>query len=172
MTKLETNINFKHQDLLDHLKSGQCDVFIHGANCFHTMGSGVAGALVDYTGGGVLKVDREQSEYGDINKLGSYTLYTHENGLKIYNLYTQYTFNNKGVKVHWRSVEEGLCDIISINKGSRVSIPLIGCGLAGGEPRNLVEIITYIGDLLEFYEVSLTIISNNAEQLSQIKEML
>lgn len=139
-------------NIIDHAENGLFDVIVHGCNCFHTMGSGIAGALNQYTAGELLKVDMENSEYGDINKLGTYTVLKDfqflGNKVDIYNLYSQYDFGRPkpAVHVYWQGVYGGLFNIIKSNKGRRIAIPLIGCGLANGKKQDLLDCIEAINN--------------------------
>ena len=59
-------------DLIKLAEEGKFDVIIHGCNCFHAMGGGIAKQLADKYPQ-VEEVDR-QTTFGDRNKLGSYSL--------------------------------------------------------------------------------------------------
>ena len=64
----------------------------HGCNCFHTMKAGVAGQLTKAFPK-ILEADKLQTEWGDVTKLGSYSVYekyfrTHK--AYCFNLYTQF----------------------------------------------------------------------------------
>jgi len=120
-------------NILDYI--GSADYIIHGCNCYHTMGSGVAKALNDFSGGRLLVADKK-TKYGDINKLSSYSKVVGHK-LTIYNLYSQHSYGRNGIYVHWKSVKRGLHNIFNeLPDESTVLIPPIGCGLAGGERKD------------------------------------
>jgi len=149
------DIQYVEGDLVEMIKSGECDAAAHGCNCFHTMGAGIAKALKDLTEYDTLAADME-TPYGDINKLGSFSIgyYTkNSTNVPIYNLYTQYTMASPGcVAVHWESVFDGLMNIIGLmESGQTLAIPYIGCGLAGGQEQDLIDIV----ELLNKFESEL-----------------
>lgn len=131
-------------NLLDLFDAGEFNVIAHGCNCFCTMGSGIA-AQIRQRYPRAYEVDNIYSgNPGDINKLGGFTKcardLTIDSGM-IYNLYTQYEFG--GDKVHLNYDALALC-LYKLNfeqKGKRVGLPMIGCGLAGGDPVIVKEII-------------------------------
>lgn len=49
----------------------QGNIIAHGCNCFHTMGSGVAGQLARAYPK-ILEIDKTTTEYGSRDKLGRY----------------------------------------------------------------------------------------------------
>lgn len=93
-------------DIISELESGRYDAVAHGCNCMGVMGAGVAKVLNEYTGGELLRVDM-QTDLGDINKLGQFSV-LRDAPIPIYNLYTQFAPIQKGqnVVVHWDSVAE------------------------------------------------------------------
>jgi hypothetical protein len=144
------DIQYVEGDLVEMIKSGECDAAAHGCNCFHTMGAGIARALKDLTECDTLAADME-TPYGDINKLGSFSIgyyTTAEKKIPIYNLYTQYTMASPGcVAVHWDSVFEGLIKVVSaMRSGSTLAIPYIGCGLAGGEEQDFIDVVESLNE--------------------------
>ena len=83
-------------DLIKLAEEGEFDVIIHGCNCFHAMGGGIAKQLADKYPE-VEEADK-QSEFGDPEKLGSYSVasifgtdYIHK--FIVINAYTQYSFS-------------------------------------------------------------------------------
>lgn len=129
-------------NLLDLFDASEFDVIAHGCNCFHTMGSGIAVQIRDRYAG-AYAVDVEYTEYGDINKLGGFTYcYPFENSKKkLYNLYTQFGFGSDRVYVNYDALSLSLYKVNELEKGRKIGLPLIGCGLAGGDPLILEKII-------------------------------
>ena len=78
-------------DIIEMGQEGKIDVLIHGCNCFHTMGAGIAL--------GIKKTFPEAYEadlrtpYRHASKLGDFSQATTENGLVIINAYTQFSPN-------------------------------------------------------------------------------
>lgn len=123
------------------------DVLIHQANCFHTMGGGIASAIklrfpevyeADLTTG-----------YGDRNKLGGYSLAnTSKSGsIKyVYNLYSQFNYGAEKRQTDYEAFYRGMekIRVISVPEDGKflsIGIPyMIGCGLAGGNWK-IIEIM-------------------------------
>lgn len=147
-------------DLIKMAQAGHFDVIAHGANCFHTMGSGIAPLMNKLTNGELLRADK-QTPYGDINKMGStsHVVTTLEipfsftqgqqnrypKDLYVFNLYTQYVFGdrpNGEVYVHWDSFLWSMLHMIDTFEDPyplQFGIPLIGCGLAGGKEEDFFK---------------------------------
>lgn len=137
-------------NLIELAKAGKYNAIVHGCNCYHTMGAGIARQIAKEWPEAVI-ADMGTTR-GDINKLGSYSycMTTNAKGddLFIFNAYTQFNYGNDGVYVHWESVEKALYDICQnmtlIMKGQgpvKLAIPAIGCGLAGGDINMLKAIL-------------------------------
>ena len=137
---------------VDITKDCNLDVIIHQCNCFHVMGGGVAFALANKWPE-VYQADLCTIK-GDKKKLGTYSCACigndkdHEE-LFVFNLYSQYTFGGD-FETDYQAMKKGLIDIFEYLKRSdpighdvwNVGIPyMIGCGLAGGDPVEVVNII-------------------------------
>lgn len=140
-------------NLLDLFDSGVFDAIAHGANCFHTMGSGIAGQIAQRYPGAV-QADIQHHSRGDEYSLGKYSTFEN-NGRFIFNLYTQYrpgrenpdrlyrnigiafqTLNNDSMpKVHLR-----ILDV----ENPVVGIPMIGSGIARGDWDRISGIINRV----------------------------
>ena len=148
-------------DLIVLAKQGEFDVISHGCNCHNCMGSGIAPQMANAFGADKFKM--ESKEYrGDINKLGTID-YKHlvvlENGtgvvdyaphwvgnsLVVVNSYTQYgTARYYGdIALDYSALDLCLHKINHIFKGKRIGLPLIGGGLAGGDPETIKEMIQH-----------------------------
>jgi O-acetyl-ADP-ribose deacetylase (regulator of RNase III) len=121
-------------NLITLAKEGKFDVIIHGCNCFHTMGAGIA-KYIKQEWPEVYTSDLETKK-GDINKLGSISFVKVDN-LFIVNAYTQ--FNHWGKNpVDYEAIRNSFKKVKIEFKGKKIGYPLIGCGLAGGD-WNIVE---------------------------------
>jgi len=130
----------------DLTKSG-ANVLIHGCNCHHTMGSGVAQALRAawpkcYT------ADIMQTKIADGTKMGSWSSCgkaTPEEPL-IINLYTQYNYGTHQRQLNYEAVATGMLRIarrleeLDHDMNWRIAMPRIGAGLAGGD-WNIIELM-------------------------------
>lgn len=136
------------------LLASDCDIIAHGCNCFHTMGSGIARQIAKQIPEAL--VADKKTVYGDINKLGTYSVASAKLSQKststikcVFNLYTQHKFGTDAVQVDYSAVEKAMKNFrnavaqMEILHGLplKVGIPRIGCGLAGGDWRIIKPLI-------------------------------
>jgi O-acetyl-ADP-ribose deacetylase (regulator of RNase III) len=136
-------------DLIKLALKGEFDVITHGCNCFCAMGAGIAPLMARTFG-----ADRFEMEHvayrGDINKLGTIDYrvmpVTIEKDLTIVNSYTQYgTAKHAGeVVLDYSALELCLRKMNHVFKGKHIGLPLIGGGLAGGDPEVIKQLIKTI----------------------------
>ena len=127
-------------NLVDFAEQGKFDVIVHGCNCFHTMGAGIAKEIATRYPDAYL-IDKQYTDKGDRIKLGGYTnvLVTAPNGNKftIVNAYTQYYYGRPkkgtGPVVDYTALETAFRTIATNYKHLRIGYPKIGAGLAGGD---------------------------------------
>jgi len=127
-------------DLLQMGKDNQFDIIVQGCNCWNVMGSGIAAQIKTQFPDAWL-ADQETLA-GDRNKLGNYTIGM--NGrLVIINAYTQYnTAKYPGEDVFEYRSFEVILDKLSKRFGKyRFGLPMIGMGLAGGDPARIIPMI-------------------------------
>lgn len=140
-------------DLIKLALEGEFNVITHGCNCFCKMGAGIAPLFAKNFFAN--KFEKEGEAYiGDINKLGTidfeYLTHTGDslrisnpNDLHVgdihvivVNSYTQYYYgshpSNNGIPLDYAALILCLQKINHLFKGSTIGLPLIGCGLAGG----------------------------------------
>lgn len=125
----------------------------HGCNCFHTMGAGVAGQLASKYPQ-VLSTDKAGSDYGDRNKLGSFTVVQMFDPLNIelnpglcFNMYTQF-YPGK----HFELVYLLMALQKYFNQTNQtLYIPRIGAGIGGGDWEEIsagINSLSGIGDII------------------------
>jgi len=130
-------------NLITLAQAGEFDVITHGYNCFCTMGSGIAPqikkafpAAWEYD----LKTDK-----GDIQKLGTYSygqdVVKNNKFLTIINSYTQYHYDASKKPLDYEALTLCMRKINHNFKGKSIGLPLIGCGLAGGDWQRVKSII-------------------------------
>ena len=148
-------LNIVSGDLVDMAKNGEFDAIFHGCNCFHTMGSGIA-----------RQIAREfpqayeadlNTVYADPNKIGTASVAELASGLQIVNCYTQYKYGT--AQKHF--IESALQVILDktaliLNESKPTTrlhygFPLIGCGLAGGDPVVVTEMLTKFAERVAEY---------------------
>jgi O-acetyl-ADP-ribose deacetylase (regulator of RNase III) len=129
------------------LLTSDVDVLAHGANCFNTMGAGIA-AQIKRLYPEAWEVD-SLTKKGDKKKLGSFSRTQYQKPV-IYNLYTQYSFGKNKIYVDYKAVRKALKamknDLIKTGyyKTCKLGMPMIGCGLAGGDWQKISQILEEI----------------------------
>lgn len=129
-------------DLIALALQGEFDVIVHGCNCFHTMGAGIARPIRD-SFPEALAADKD-TDYGSRDKLGSLSVAeVSRNGrqLIIVNAYTQFSYKGRGPKVDYAALERCFTEIARRFSKQRIGYPMIGAGLAGGDWTRIAAII-------------------------------
>lgn len=135
-------MRYTNADILDIWE--QYDVLVHGCNCFHTMGKGVAAVIKDKWPF-AMKADLKTKK-GDREKLGtlSYAVYDYpDHKFTVVNAYTQYnmaTAKNKKV-FDYKAMSSAMSLLKKSFGGKRILMPMIGAGLAGGDWGDIRDII-------------------------------
>lgn len=142
-------------NLLDLAVQGDFDIIVHGANCFNKMASGIAGEISRRFPEAV-EADKK-TVAGDKEKLGHYTFAkvkgrgNHQ--FYILNAYTQYGYGRERDLFeydHFDSFLKGLALCLLCTPGlTRIGFPYIGCGLAGGDEKRIVEKIENFSKILD-----------------------
>ena len=135
-------------NLIDLAEQGQFDLIVHGCNCFHTMGAGIA-KEISHRYPAALAVDKKSTLKGDSSKLGGYTftyvVVSNGNAFIIINAYTQYYYGRpkkgKGPLVDYDAIESVFGMIAQNFHDYRIGYPKIGAGLAGGDWKIINNII-------------------------------
>ena len=143
-------------DLIKLAKEGEFDIIAHGANCFCTMGGGIA-RQIHAELPEAYEADCKTRK-GDINKLGNFTKaeihpspssigpafypsnLQQTKSFTILNCYTQYDFRGPN-NVDYEAITLCMRKINKIYAGKSIGLPLIGAGLAGGDWDRIKKII-------------------------------
>lgn len=160
-------------DLIKLAEEGEFNIIIHGSNCFHCMGSGIAGQLATKYPQ-VLEADKTQTDYGDKEKLGKWSVATVGN-FTVINAYTQYFFGlgsdvfeydafDRFLKNFVNMIEYYMSydnlifynskwdsDEIRMVEKFRIGFPQIGAGLAGGDWNRIFKMIEQFAKDVEDY---------------------
>ena len=115
----------------------QFDVIVHGCNCFSTMGAGVA-KIIKEKYPLAFMVDRN-SKLTPEEKLGKIT-YTTSTKQIIINAYTQFQWKGKH-NVDYNAIKSCMKMIKKRFSGTKIGMPKIGAGLAGGDWNIIKKII-------------------------------
>lgn len=147
-------VNEMKGDLLDMVEDGHFDAIVHGCNCFHKMGAGIA-----------LQISKRYPEavyadlitpIGDYKKLGKISTaeITHcsKQPFTVINAYTQGTTGRDG---HYSAICKAFTKINKKFSGKQIGIPLIGCGIAGLEWEIVYKLINEVTPDLEITVVRL-----------------
>ncbi len=148
-------------DLIVLAKAGQFDVIVHGCNCFHTMGGGLAAQIRRHFPE-AYKADLA-TPYGDLSKLGTCSFADVEReGVRftVANAYTQvHPSGGGGIDVDYDAVRDAMGCLKRRHAGARIGLPQIGAGLAGGDWARIEGII---GDVLGGEDVTIVTFSGAA----------
>jgi len=163
-------------NLIALAKEGHFDVITHGCNCFCTMGAGIAPQMAKAFGCDTFKMESPQFK-GMMDKLGTIDYQTGvivngefinalnsevsaEDGhvLTPINSYTQYWYGRNhaaGDKspVDYEAITLCMRKINHSFKGKTIGLPLIGCGLAGGDWNIVKKIIETELDAMDVWIV-------------------
>ena len=142
-------------DLLEMGRNNEFDIIMHGCNCFCAMGGGIAAQIAQQFPDARLADD--ETVRGDAGKLGSYTIGMHGR-LVILNCYTQYSISRNDDVFEYLAFQRVL-DKISLRFGRwRIGLPLIGMGLAGGDPERILPMIESFAEKVARQGGSVTIV--------------
>ena len=126
-------------NLIDMAEEGLFDVIVHGCNCQHTMGSGIAKEIrARYPGVYTADYVAGRDAGCPMNLLGNYSWSTDTENIFEYrfvivNAYTQLNYLPRGVDhFEYDSFNLILRKLASAYHGERFGFPYIGMGLAGG----------------------------------------
>jgi O-acetyl-ADP-ribose deacetylase (regulator of RNase III) len=146
------SLNYVKGDLIKLADDGEFDMIIHGCNCFATMAAGIA-YPIGRRWPEAKKIDA-LTKRGDCNKLGSYTVVDvktkADTNLKVMNAYTQFKPGPDFKLVHLQSV---LLRVREKFSDLRIGIPLIGCGIGGGDWDEVEHML-----ISEFNDLNITVV--------------
>lgn len=124
-------LKYKQGDIISAAYAGEFDILVHNANCFCTMGKGIA-AQLKHEWPAVYEADLETKK-GDQCKLGtcSFARLLHPNVLVV-NAYMQYTYWDPDRMFSLPALKSSLDIIRQVGLGRRIAMPRIGAGYARG----------------------------------------
>lgn len=130
-----------HEDILADLDPTQYTIILHGCNCKHIMGAGIAKYLRSKFPA-IYAADK-QTLHGDRSKLGTYSYVTifpdpmvRDARIWVFNCYTQFDIGRDTAgnpPVDYSAIATIMNNIGSKYSGWSIRAPKIGCGLAGGD---------------------------------------
>lgn len=136
-------------NLITLAEKGHFDVIVHGCNCFHAMGGGIAAEIAKRY------PEAEQADNetlrGDRKKLGtfSYAVTNNGEGFIIINAYTQFRWSGYTDVFEYEAFDTFLNRLVSflhklysqLGREVRIGFPKIGCGLARGNEQRIIEML-------------------------------
>lgn len=127
-------------DLLSLFREGKFDVIVHGCNCMTTLGAGIAYQVATQFPEAVVADNNFVIPPGDMNRLGTFSMVQTKEGI-ILNAYTQF---RPGKNLSKEALIMNLAKIGQLFKGKKIGLPyVIGCGIAGGNPSEVIPLIKF-----------------------------
>ncbi len=132
-------------DMVLSYKNNELDAYAHQANCFCRMGRGIAPLLAE-ANPDVRKVDNETLT-GCKDKLGDFSVAETKGFPLLFNVYGQYHWRKykeaPNRNTNYEALREGLIKVkewleFDNTYPKTLGLPLIGCGLAGGDWEGVV----------------------------------
>lgn len=126
-----------HGNLLDLAEDGVFDVIVHGCNCQHTMGAGIAKQIKERFPK-AYQADLDTPKGG--GKLGTVSAASLPD-FTIVNAYTQDFYGPTGQQADYDAIRSSMHYIKTWFYGKRIGYPRIGAGLGGGDWSVISKII-------------------------------
>ena len=126
-------------DLLKLAEEDNFAVIVHGCNCFHTMGGGIAKEISEKYPM-AYAIDCAQTKYGDYSKLGSWTSF-YTGKFVIINAYTQFDMSNGQDVFEYTAFQLILQKLVRLGNGTKFGFPYIGMGLAKGDATRIIGML-------------------------------
>lgn len=142
-------IYFEKGDIL----YSDCTDIIHQANCFNTMGTGIARKIaLKYP---LAELVDKQTKKGDRTKLGTWSM-SCTNGVTIYNCYMQYAYGRDKRYTSYDAMADCFTNLNNVFKNRtqpyKLGIPFnIGCVNAGGDWEIVNKIISVCFKNIDVY---------------------
>jgi len=133
-------------DLIVLAKAGKFDIIGHGCNCFATMQAGIAKPIKEAFPE-AYKADQNWKATPE-KRLGSFTVGENiKYGVMVVNFYTQFM---PGPDLRIKALESSFREFATVMKETlseddieaiNIGLPLIGCGIAGGDWKEVSKLI-------------------------------
>jgi O-acetyl-ADP-ribose deacetylase (regulator of RNase III) len=129
-------------NLITMAKNGDFEVIVHGQNCIHGWGAGIAKDIARNFP--LAKKADLETRHSDKKKMGTYSHATIKldcgKEIIVVNAYTQLKFG-QGVHLNYRALREVMNAINKDFEGKNIAYPKIGAGRAGGDWKSIIDII-------------------------------
>ena len=128
-------------DLIALALAGEFDVIIHGCNCQHTMGAGIAKQIKSHFPAAYAADCATPKGASKLGQISSATVDCNGRELIIVNAYTQDNWCGSGVLADYDAIRLAMRRIKTQFSGRRIAYPKIGAGLARGDWARIARII-------------------------------
>lgn len=178
-------------DLIKMALQGEFEIIAHGANCMATMGAGIARTIAS-TFPIVEVVDLQKFKsaksikealIGDMSSIfvttymkgGEHTPLPDRRNVCVFNLYTQLTPGPCFEIVAYQSALTKMMEYMTTNeeefsKGRmRIGLPLIGCGLGGG---NFEEVYAMTAKVLKGHDITFVYLPSDRKVIESVMEFV
>lgn len=131
------------------------EVILHGCNCFHMMGAGVA-RLVAMKFPEAVTADK-CTNFGDINKLGKTSWFEVTALPDVYNplIINMYTQFEPGKNFDIKAFELCLRQVRKFFLHKRIGMPMVGAGIGGGDWKEIEKVINKVFNMMDITVVKL-----------------
>ena len=140
-------ITYRFGDAVKAFDTGEVDILVHGCNCYHTMGAGIAKQIAKRFPEAL--TEDKKTIYGPA-KLGRISIAEVERvcGIKgfVINAYTQDTYCDSSRMLNYSSVYNSMLFTkhFAESKNLSIGMPKIGAGLARGDWVKISDILDRI----------------------------
>ena len=128
-------------DLIALAIAGEFDVIIHGCNCQHTMGAGIAKQIKARFPAAFAADCATPKGASKLGQISTAQVDCNGHPLVIVNAYTQNHWRGKGVLADYAAIRAAMQQVKARFSGKRIGYPKIGAGLAGGDWATIAQII-------------------------------
>lgn len=128
-------------DLIALALAGEFDVIIHGCNCRHTMGAGIAKQIKAQFPAAYAADCATPKGASKLGQISSATVDCNGRELIIVNAYTQDNWRGSGVLADYAAIRAAMRQVKAQFGGKRIGYPKIGAGLARGDWHEIAQII-------------------------------
>ena len=125
-------------DLIALARRGVFEVIVHGCNCQHTMGAGIAKSIREQFPA-AYEADLKTIK-GDRAKLGTVSV-AEVGPLSVVNAYTQFDYRGVGQRAEYDAIRSCFRAVRRRFAGKRIGYPRLGAGLGGGDWAIIAKIL-------------------------------
>ena len=155
-------------DLLALAEQGEFDIIVHGCNCQNVMGAGIAKQIKErYPVAYRADTNMHKRTAWPNELLGTWSWHVgcvapNGNKFTIVNAYTQLNYMPRGIDhFEYESFKLILKKLAMVAPRDRFGFPMIGMGLAGGDPARIIPMLEEFAETIEKTGGSVTLVEYN-----------